>query len=164
VDGGGRKAEKRRSRTWAESPFRLPLSSFRLFLYYWLPLIAYGAFIAIQSHFPSPDSVPRLPFFDKLLHTGAYALLGMLFCRAYRSGRPAASARSLARAAVLSAVLFGLTDEIHQSYVPSRTADGWDLLADALGAAMGVGFYFALISLSGPRPGAKRIDKEDAFG
>ena len=88
----------------------------------------------------------------------------MLFCRAYRSGRPAASARSLARAAVLSAVLFGLTDEIHQSYVPSRTADGWDLLADALGAAMGVGFYFALISLSGPRPGAKRIDKEDAFG
>jgi len=137
------------------SVFRLPPSAFRLFLSHWLPLIAYGAFIAIQSHFPAPDSVPRLPFFDKLLHAGGYGLLGLLFCRAYRSGWPAASARSLARAAVLSAVLFGLTDEIHQSYVPSRTADGWDLLADALGAAVGVGFYFALISLSGLRPGAQ---------
>jgi VanZ family protein len=146
------------------SGFRLPPSAFRLFLSHWLPLIAYGAFIAIQSHFPTPDSVPRLPFFDKLLHTGGYGLLGFLFCRAYRAGWPEASVRSLARAAVFSAALFGLSDEIHQSLVPFRTADAWDVLADAIGAALGVGFYFVLLSLYGRRFGSRRIDKEGAFG
>jgi len=45
-----------------------------------------------------------------------------------------------------------------------RTADAWDVLADAVGAALGVGFYFVLLSLSGLRLGSKRIDKEGAFG
>jgi VanZ family protein len=132
-------------------------------LRYWLPLIAYSAFIVIQSHYPAPKSIPDLPYFDKLLHTGGYALLGLLFCRAYRSRWPTASGRSLARWAVLSATLFGLSDEIHQSFVPYRTADAWDVLADALGGGLGVGFYFALLALSGLHFGSKRIDKEGAF-
>jgi VanZ family protein len=115
-------------------------------LSHWLPLIAYSALIVIQSHYPTPHVVPRLPFFDKLLHVCGYGLLGLLFCRAYRSCWPAASGRSLARCAVLSAALFGLSDEIHQSFVPFRTADPWDVLADVVGAAMGVIFYFALLS------------------
>jgi VanZ family protein len=64
----------------------------------------------------------------------------------------------------LSAALFGLSDEIHQSFVPFRTADAWDVLADALGAALGVGFYFMLLSVAGPRSASKRIDKERVFG
>jgi VanZ family protein len=147
------------------STFRLPPSAFRLFLYYWLPLIAYSAFIVIQSHYPVPESIPRLPYFDKLLHTGGYGLLGLLFCRAYRAGWPKASSRSLARYAVLSTALFGLSDEIHQSFVAFRTADAWDVLADALGGALGVGFYFMLLSVSGlSAASSKRIDKERAFG
>jgi VanZ family protein len=145
------------------SVFPLPPSHFRLFLYYWLPLIAYCAFIVIQSHYPAPKSIPDLPYFDKLLHTGGYGLLGLLFCRAYRSRWPMACSRSQARWAVLSAVLFGLSDEIHQSFVPFRTADAWDVLADALGGGLGVGFYFALLALSGLHLGPKRIDKEGAF-
>jgi VanZ family protein len=92
-----------------------------------------------------------LPFFDKLLHAGGYGLLGLLFCRAYRSRWPAASGRFLARRAVLSAALFGLSDEIHQYFVPFRTADPWDVLADAVGAAIGVIFYYVLLSFAGPR-------------
>jgi len=147
------------------SVFPLPPSPFRLLLFYWLPLVVYCAIIIFQSHYPTPESIPRLLFFDKLLHAGGYGLLGMLFCRAYRSGCPDASDRSLARWAVLSAALFGLSDEIHQSFVPFRTADAWDVLADAIGAALGVGFYFALLSLSGLRSsGSRRIDKEGTFG
>jgi VanZ family protein len=131
---------------------------------YWLPLIVYAAFIVFQSHYPTPESIPRLPYFDKLLHTGGYGLLGLLFCRAYRSGWPEASGRSLARCAVLSATLFGLSDEIHQSFVAFRTADAWDVLADAFGAALGVGFYFVLLPPSSLCSGSRRIDKEGAFG
>jgi VanZ family protein len=135
------------------------------FIQYWLPLIAYSAFIVFQSHYPTPDSIPDLPYIDKLLHTGGYGLLGLLFCRAYRSRWPGASTRSLARYAVLSTALFGLSDEIHQSFVAFRTADAWDVLADAIGGAIGVGFYFVLISAAGPRSAAsKRIDKQRVFG
>jgi VanZ family protein len=158
---GGKKAADVRDRR--SSAFHLPPSTFRLLLYYWLPLIAYCALIVIQSHYPAPESIPRLPFFDKLLHIGGYGLLGLLFCRAYQSRWPAASGRALARSAVLSATLFGLSDEIHQSFVPYRTAEAWDVLADAVGAALGVGFYYALLSFSGLRIGPKRIDKEGAF-
>jgi VanZ family protein len=133
------------------SAFRLRPSAFRIFLRYWLPLISYSAFIVIQSHYPTPDVVPSWPFFDKLLHAGGYGLLGLLFCRAYRFRWPAASGRFLARRAVLSAALFGLSDEIHQAFVPFRTADPWDVLADAVGAAIGVIFYYALLSFAGPR-------------
>lgn len=137
------------------SVFRPPPSAPRLFFYYWLPLIAYCALIVIQSHYPAPESIPRLPYFDKLLHTGGYGLLGLLFCRAYRSGWPGASIRSLARYAVLSTALFGLSDEIHQSFVVFRTADSWDVLADAIGGAIGVGFYFMLLSAAGLRPSTR---------
>jgi VanZ family protein len=66
---------------------------------------------------------------------------------------------------VLSTALFGLSDEIHQSFVAFRTADAWDVLADAIGGAIGVGFYFVLISAAGPRSAAsKRIDKQRVFG
>jgi VanZ family protein len=119
------------------------------FLRYWLPLIWYAMFIVIQSHYPTPDVVPHLPFFDKLLHAGGYGLLGLLFCRAYRFHWPAAPSRVLARRAVLSTVLFGVSDEIHQSFVPFRTADLGDLLADAAGGAIGVIFYFVLLACAG---------------
>ncbi len=35
------------------------------------------------------------------------------------------------------AVAFGVTDEVHQSFVPGRNADLMDLVADALGASLG---------------------------
>ena len=36
----------------------------------------------------------------------------------------------------LCAVVFGISDEIHQWFVPNRQADIWDLLADTLGATL----------------------------
>ena len=34
-------------------------------------------------------------------------------------------------------VSFGISDEIHQSFVPGRSPDLWDLVADSLGALLG---------------------------
>jgi VanZ family protein len=41
-------------------------------------------------------------------------------------------------AAVAYSILYGATDEIHQLFVPNRTADVKDLAADAVGAAVAV--------------------------
>ena len=116
------------------------------FIRYWLPLIAYCLLIIVQSHFPTPTAIPRLPFFDKLLHTGGYALLGLLFCRAYHFRWPQASSRTLGRASVLSTALFGLSDEIHQYFVPFRSAESMDVLADTVGGFLGVLVFLVYLS------------------
>jgi len=37
---------------------------------------------------------------------------------------------------VIFAVFYGVTDEIHQYYVPNRAMDAWDLLADGVGGIL----------------------------
>lgn len=105
------------------------------------PLIAYCTFIVIQSHLPSPVELPEISHLDKLLHFGAYGVMAVLFYRTYLAGWPRASKWTLLWGSALSAALFGLSDEIHQFFVPYRTADALDFLADALGAFSGALVY-----------------------
>ncbi|HEX9049038.1 MAG TPA: VanZ family protein [Anaeromyxobacter sp.] len=72
---------------------------------------------------------------DKLLHAGAYAVLGALVAAALRAG--GAAARRAVALAVLVAAVYGATDEWHQAYVPGRDADPLDWAADAAGAIAG---------------------------
>ena len=44
--------------------------------------------------------------------------------------------------AVLLATLYGVTDEGHQWFVPGRTAEVADLVADAVGAAVATGLIW----------------------
>jgi VanZ family protein len=46
--------------------------------------------------------------------------------------------RAVAAGAWLAVVAFGISDEWHQSFVPGRSADVLDVLADAAGGALGV--------------------------
>ena len=97
-----------------------------------LPPLAFQALIYFLS---SRKLVPVGPEgADKLVHFAAYGFLAFLWIRALGAGSYDVSPRK-ALAAVVLTTLFGLSDEIHQSFVPGRTASGWDLLADALGAA-----------------------------
>ena len=75
------------------------------------------------------------PFQDKLLHAGAYAVLGVLLFNALRNS--SSSSWHTIRTATLLSSLYGLSDEFHQSFVPGRQADGWDWLADTTGALLG---------------------------
>ncbi len=72
---------------------------------------------------------------DKLLHAGAYAVLGGLVAAAVAASCPGA-VRAIGLAAVLAAA-YGATDEWHQAYVPGRTSDPADWAADAAGAIAG---------------------------
>jgi VanZ family protein len=50
-------------------------------------------------------------------------------------------------------IVYGVTDEFHQSFVPGRSADAYDLAADAAGALAGTGACWAwgIIRRSRPR-------------
>lgn len=51
--------------------------------------------------------------------------------------------RRAALASIVLSTLFGLSDEIHQYFVPGRDASALDLLADFLGSAAGAAAYLA---------------------
>jgi VanZ family protein len=115
------------------------------FVFYWLPLILYCLFIYIQSANPSPEQIPSFPFVDKVLHFLAYGIMGILFYRAYQTLRIKNNIQMLMLLSVVSASLYGISDEIHQSFVPFREAEVADVIADMLGAASGVLLYQLLV-------------------
>jgi VanZ family protein len=110
-------------------------------LKYWLPLIVYCAVIFIQSSFASPDVELGRFHFDKILHVLVYAGLGILFYRAYGTLRIPLNQTVLIILSILSAALYGASDELHQSFVAGRHADLFDLLADVVGSICGVAIY-----------------------
>jgi VanZ family protein len=63
---------------------------------------------------------------DKVVHACAFGLLAFLWYRTLRSGWVAWTI----------AALYGLSDELHQGFVPGRARDLEDWLADMVGAAL----------------------------
>ena len=110
------------------------------FTHYWLPVLVYCVAIFIQSSFPTTRQLPQWPHQDKILHLAAYALLGFLFFRALATGRFAENRNLALILSILFASLYGLSDEIHQSFVPGRSAEAADALADLAGGFLGAGY------------------------
>jgi len=103
-----------------------------------MPVIVFCMLIFIQSSRPFPDLIPEFPLIDKFLHFAAWALLGFLFFRAYNGNFSLSHRKNLLIwVSFLSAALYGVSDEIHQHYVPSRSSDPLDLLADIAGSFSG---------------------------
>lgn len=82
------------------------------------------------------SSLPQVPgtglAWDKLLHVVGYAGLGVITLRAFHGGlvRPRLKPTLLAG---LFLLLWGISDEYHQSFVPGRDASGADVVADVIG-------------------------------
>ena len=116
-------------------------SKLRTIFICWLPLIIYCLAIYIQSSYPGSEKIPRFAFSDKILHFGAYGLLSILFYRAYETLPLKANKRRLFLLSIGSAILYGVSDEIHQYFVPFRQASIMDVMANTIGSICGVYFY-----------------------
>jgi VanZ family protein len=109
-------------------------------LWVWLPVALYAALIFVASSIPA-DGMPGGPWwrFDKVIHAAVYAILGLLLVRAFRLGPPRLAPWPAALAAAALAILYGVSDELHQSFTPGRDASMMDAVADAVGAIGGAG-------------------------
>jgi VanZ family protein len=114
----------------------------RIIFLYWLPLIVACLAIFIQSSHPGPERLPDVRFLDKLMHFGAYAVLGILFFRAYETLPLKNNRNLLIFSSIVSATLYGVSDELHQYFVPFRHADMMDVVANTLGSICGVYVYY----------------------
>jgi VanZ family protein len=131
------------------------------FLKYWLPvliwlgLIFVGSTDVLSAEQTSRFLVPFLRWLDpqisvatiaavhltvrKLGHITEYAILAMLLWRGLRHGTHLQAKMSiLFSLAWLAAAIFAVTDEFHQSFVPSRTASPIDVMIDICGAMIGL--------------------------
>ena len=109
--------------------------------WYWAPVVLYASTIFYLSALSHPEE--QLPSFllrdvsDKVLHAVEYGILSLLCYRAFRWAAGLPVARQAAVLAIVTASIFGITDEVHQLFVPFRESSWQDWLADTIGAVIG---------------------------
>jgi VanZ family protein len=103
----------------------------------WVPVVLYMAAIFAASSLSNPPVPSDVPDFS--LHEIAYFGLTLLLIRALAGGRWHAVTHGVLAGACIVAVLYGVTDEWHQMYVPNRTPELRDLRSDAIGAVVAAG-------------------------
>jgi len=115
----------------------------------WAPVVLLLAFEAWLS---SQSRLPELGFtfsgLDKLEHAAFFFLTGLAAVRAARFGERWSRTKT-AVFLVLAAFLWGCLDEIHQSFVPYRSVEMVDVLADTAGVALAVVFGERLLRRTG---------------
>ncbi len=117
-----------------------PLVSPLLIARYWWPVCLYAGLIFLGSSVSNPpEAISSVleKISDKMLHLCEYGLLGALGYRACRHAAGAWVARHAVIVTVAGCALYGLSDEMHQLFVPFREGDPLDLVADSVGAMLG---------------------------
>ena len=108
----------------------------------WAPvalLLGFEFFLSSQPGHALPTFGPWFPGKDKVEHASYFFLTGLLAVRAARIGERWNRTKT-AVFLILAAVLWGCSDEIHQSYTPGRDVEIGDVLADVFGVALAVAF------------------------
>jgi VanZ family protein len=109
----------------------------------WAPVALYTSLIwVLSSQALDLPMIQAIPLQDKGVHFLEYAVLGLFMAHAVHSTWPVRALRYLA--AIWLTVSLGLVDELHQLYVPGRSADFLDLVADSVGAVVAVLAYAGL--------------------
>lgn len=121
-------------------------------LWLWGPVGVWMMALFVASAQSDVGIAGRLP--DWSTHGMAYCILGLLVSRATCGGLGRPLVRGEALLIVLLCTLYGVSDEIHQSFVPMRDASFWDVVKDCVGALVGV-FLWKVLN-PGFRPRAWR--------
>lgn len=112
------------------------------YLKYWTPAILYMALIfAISSLEQPPLPMPKFELLsiDKLYHFIEYGILSVLLTIALINVPPKwLPTNWIWVTAVLISILYGASDEWHQTFVPGRFATFSDFVSDVIGAIVGV--------------------------
>ena len=105
---------------------------------YQFPAIGWAGLIFGLSSLPSSViTIPTPIHIDKAFHAAIFFVFCLLLNRAFLNQRhmPALSRHHLI-ISLLVVIVYGITDEMHQTVVPGRSPDFYDALADSLGGAV----------------------------
>ena len=108
-------------------------------LKHWLPAIIWAGFIFYLSSLQGV-SLPAFPYYDKIAHLSLYLVLGYFVMMAIVKAHDVRTGTALIVCMIIVTV-YGLSDELHQTFVPTRTAEVFDVLSDIFGGALGALIY-----------------------
>jgi len=115
----------------------------------WAPALLWSTVIFWLSAIPG-DALPRMPGWwnaDKLIHGAVYAVLGAACWYGARGTLPRVRGPvHQVLAAGLITTLYGISDEMHQSFTPRRSPDAFDVIADAVGGLLGALVCVAIVA------------------
>lgn len=96
-------------------------------------LLVMGVIFFLSHQSGNSLYLPPVPGMDKVCHMAIYGLLAMAVLWGLGTGKQVFPVE-VALKTVLFCLLYGMTDEFHQSFIPQRSVSGLDLLADLTGA------------------------------
>ena len=102
----------------------------------WSPAFLMALFILFMSSQANPPGgglFAFIPNSDKLAHMTEYFIFASFIYIALRRGHNIKNSRAIF-AAILVASVYGITDELHQRFIPGRSTDVLDWAADAIGS------------------------------
>ncbi|MBN1168654.1 VanZ family protein [Candidatus Woesebacteria bacterium] len=111
-------------------------SIFKNNIHLYIPPFMWAGFIYFLSSltFSSQGGIPGL---DKVVHFAEYFILTLLFYRMYFS-ELGLKKFTVGYLAVITSFIFSLTDEFHQTFVPTREVSLYDILFDTIGASAAI--------------------------
>jgi VanZ family protein len=109
----------------------------RVYIIY-APLFIYWLVIFILTSLPGNVALD-IHVSDKIEHFGAYGLLSVfLYTTLYFQNKFKVFKENPATFTLIFASIYGMVDELHQLFVPGRTADILDWTADFIGSLIAV--------------------------
>jgi hypothetical protein len=84
----------------------------------------------------------KIPWFDKWVHIGLFAVMALLFCLwMLRKGIPRGNENKVLLGCGLACLVYGIAMEfIQKNFIPLRSFDNGDIVADAVGSLLGIWF------------------------
>ncbi len=101
------------------------------------------------SSYPAPETAKAAPIYFshvKVVHIIEYGVLSLLFYLGLSNTIDAKSSK-LAIYSVGLSTLYGITDEIHQLFIPSRSASIYDVITDLSGSSLFIFLLFMVLAL-----------------
>ena len=107
-------------------------------------MVLMGVIFFMSGH-PAPESLKHFPIFAgiKAVHLIEYGMLAQLWVWGLSHATPWRW-RKVASVSILITFFWGISDEIHQAFVPSRTARVADALTDLLAALLVIGLIIII--------------------
>ena len=107
------------------------------FLYYWLPVYVYAGVIFYFSSLPTiPPLIIEIYPETLIWHMIEYAIFSILLFRALINSKTTTFRENAIHLAIIISILYGVTDEIHQHFVPGRTSSLFDIIANSVGSTV----------------------------
>jgi VanZ family protein len=117
-------------------PNRLQLHTWKLLASFWFALTTY--LLVIPGDELPKTNLISIPYFDKLVHIGLFAILSALWLKSMKN-----RSTTLEAIVVLGTIAYGVAMEfVQRDFVANRSFDVMDIMADSVGAVLG----FALVA------------------